>query len=591
MENLATDPLPPVTTGDARIGFERLATLPASSQAQPTARVQQVVPVPGLDGALAALDTRGVIWIVEDGAVRDTPLVTLTTGNSGFVDPGAEAGLRSIAFHPDFAESGADGFGKIYIAYSATAASAQAGAEIFGAPGSAASFHDAVAEFTVADPSAPVIDTGSRRELLRVEQPFGNHNFGQLGFNPEAAPGDADYGMLYLSTGDGGGGNDPLNAAENLGLIYGKILRIHPLADGGEAYTIPPGNPFAGTQGALPEILAYGFRNPQQFSFADGRLFTGDIGQSTIEEINIVRAGGHYGWDDREGTLVNADGVIGALPPGDAALGLQYPLTQYDHEEIDFGNAAVAGGFVYRGDAIPGLQDSYVFANFPTGRLFYLPLDGLDAALADGRIAPEETRAPLDLRVIGSDGHVTRFSDFAGNPSGRVDLRLGQTPDGELLAFSKQTGEIFRLTAPPPGSVGDGLSIGEVRTVAYLYEAALDRNGDIDLPGLNFWIDQRENGLSETETSAFFLGSMEFETRFGDPDTLDDATLVSLLYQNVLNRPGDAAGLAFWTGIVSGDGFGRADLLLAFAESVEHTDSLDFVDTLTETEPGLWAFA
>ena len=590
MDDLATNPLPPVSTGDATVGFDLLATLPPSAQGQPVARVQQVIPVPGLEDALAALDTRGIVWLVEGSTVRQTPLLSLSGGIAGFVEPGAEAGLRSIAFHPDFAQEGAAGFGKVYLAYSATTASAPASVEVFATPNNPAGFHDVITEFTVTDPAVPIIDAGARRELLRVEQPFGNHNFGQLGFNPEAAPDNADYGKLYLSLGDGGGGNDPLNAAENLGLIYGKILRIDPLENGAARYTVPTDNPFVGQAGALPEILAYGFRNPQQFSFADGHLFTGDIGQRTIEEISIVRAGANHGWDDREGTLVNDDGIIRALPADDAALELQYPATQYDHQEITGGNAAIAGGFTYQGGAIPELENSYVFANFPTGRLFYLPLDDLDTILADGIVGSDEVSAPLDLRVIGADGSVTAFSDFAGNPSGRVDLRLGQTPDGELLAFSKQTGEIFELTAPPPGGVGSGLGIVGAQMVAHLYEAALDRDGAIDLPGLNFWIDQREGGLNERALSNFFLESNEFENRYGDPDTLGNVELVALLYRNVLDREGETAGLEFWTGAVSSDTFTRADLLLAFATSSENTDNLDFIDTLTETEPGFWDF-
>lgn len=583
--------LPPIESDAVSVGFESVAVLPPSAAGQPLARVQQVVSVPGLDDAYAALDTRGLVWLIEDGAVRETPLADLR-GTGGFVEPGGEAGLRSIAFHPDFATPGTEGFGRLYLAYSAGAESQPGDAPVFSAPGAGAEFFDVVEEFTAADPADPVVDTAEGRVLLRIAQPFGNHNFGQLGFNPEAAPGDADYGNLYLSIGDGGGGNDPLDAAGDLGLIYGKILRINPLGgEGAQPYAVPADNPFVGDDAALPEILAYGFRNPQQFSFDDGLIFTGDIGQNTVEEIDVVRIGGHHGWDVREGTLANTNGAIGPLPAEDAAFDFQYPITQYGHDAISAGNAAVAGGFVYRGEDIPALQGTYVFSNFPTGELFYLPLDALDAALEDGRIDPSEVRAPLTLGLVDADGAETSFAEIAGSPGGRVDLRFGLTETGELLAFSKQTGEIFQLTGSGGPGIGAGLSETEARSVAYLYETALDRDGAIDLDGLNFWIDSREQGLGEAELAEEFLRADEFAAAFGDVDTLGDRDLVALFYRNVLEREGEAAGIDFWTEAVGQPGFGRNDLLLAFATSVENTEPLAFVETLAETAPGFWEFA
>lgn len=130
----------------------------------------------------------------------------------------------------------------------------------------------------------------------------------------------------------------------------------------------------------------------------------------------------------------------------------------------------------------------------------------------------------------------------------------------------------------------------EAQVVALLYEAGLDRDGNIDLPGLNFWIDQREDGLSETATAQFFLDSPEFTQSFGDPDTLSDQELVATLYENVLDRPGEPAGVTFWTGVVGDPEFSRADLLLAFAVSPENRAGSEFVETLAEISDGEWAF-
>ncbi len=558
------------------LGFEPIVTLPPTAASGAMARIQQVVPVPGLERTLAALDTRGVIWLVEDGAVRDAPLLDLR-GALGFVEPGPEAGLRSLAFHPEFATPAAPGFGKLYVAFSAAPASPRDGAPLFEAPGRSAEFHDVVAELTIAEPSAPMADLGAVREVLRVAQPFGNHNFGQLLFEPAT-------GHLLLSLGDGGSTNDPLNAAEDLGLIYGKILRIDPL--GGPPYAVPEDNPFVGTPGARPEIYAFGLRNPQQMSLDQGRLITGEIGQDFFEEINIVLSGANYGWDDREGLRSNTDGEIGPLPADDAALGLQYPITGYAHREITTGSAAVAGGVTVREAGIPDLDGAYIFANFPTGELFALPLAGIDAALADGRIGPDDFVEPTPIALVTEDGDPTSFAEVSGSASGRVDLRLSTTADGAVLAFSKQSGTVFQLTADPRG-LGEGLSEEDARTVALLYEAGLDRNGHIDLPGLNFWIDRREEGLEERDLAAAFLASPEFAERFGDPETLSDAAYVDTLYQNVLERAGDPEGQSFWTGVLA-LGFGRDTLLLTFATSAENISRSPVVEDLREIAPGEW---
>jgi hypothetical protein len=142
-----------------------------------------------------------------------------------------------------------------------------------------------------------------------------------------------------------------------------------------------------------------------------------------------------------------------------------------------------------------------------------------------------------------------------------------------------------------------GLSKEEAQTVALLYEAGLDRDGEIDLPGLNFWIDGREAGLSERDLSWAFLSSSEFQETFGDAtdadnaDYLDDQALVEQLYLNVLNRPGEALGVEFWTNVLGGPGFDRADVLLAFAVSPENVQNFEEIDTLTQIRLGEWDFA
>ncbi|MEO0624465.1 MAG: DUF4214 domain-containing protein [Pseudomonadota bacterium] len=137
---------------------------------------------------------------------------------------------------------------------------------------------------------------------------------------------------------------------------------------------------------------------------------------------------------------------------------------------------------------------------------------------------------------------------------------------------------------------GLGISPEEAQTVAFLYEAGLDRDGEFDLLGLNFWIDAREAGLSLEDVGEAFLRSAEFEAAFGNIDALSDRELVEQLYLNVLERSGETAGVDFWTNQVGQPDFSRADLLLAFSVSIENSETLEFVSTLTEVDEGIWAF-
>ncbi|MEO0429459.1 MAG: DUF4214 domain-containing protein [Pseudomonadota bacterium] len=194
--------------------------------------------------------------------------------------------------------------------------------------------------------------------------------------------------------------------------------------------------------------------------------------------------------------------------------------------------------------------------------------DGLDTAVFNGQAAAYQIES-------ASDGTVVRGPDGEDRLTGV-----------ELLVFDDRT---IELAAP-------SLSPEQARTVAYLYEAGLNRDGEIDLPGLNFWIDRREAGLSEQQLSRAFLESGEFKAAFGDafdadsPDYLSDRALVEQFYRNVLNREGETTGIDFLTGRVSQPEFGRPDLLLAFARSSENVAGSPQVQTLSEVAPGEWDF-
>jgi Ca2+-binding RTX toxin-like protein len=365
-------------------------------------------------------------------------------------------------------------------------------------------FHDVLTEWTVANPAtADAVLPGSRRELFRIEEAAPNHNLNQLLFDPNASPADPDYGLLYIGVGDGGSypgpgsTGDPNGLAQDPMQIQGKILRIDPTATPTARYGIPSDNPFAADPDSLPEIYALGFRNPQTLSFdraGHGALLVGDIGAAAIEEINLVLPGGNYGWNEREGTFVYNGSSIFELPRGDAALGFQYPITQYDHDEIasnnEFGspNVAITGGFVYRGSGIPELYGQYLFADLTTGRIFHVPADGrMTAAAADGVVSANEWIPPRELSLF-VNGEAVTLQEIGANAGGRVDLRFGIGDDGEIYAFSKQSGTVWRMgisgEAVNGGSGGDGLA-GSARS-----DALHGRAGDdiLTAAGGNDWV-------------------------------------------------------------------------------------------------------
>ena len=302
-------------------------------------------------------------------------------------------------------------------------------------------------------PSTPplrIYDGGPPRELLRVEQPFGNHNGGQLAFNPLAAPGDADFGLLYVGSADGGSGGDPLDLSQNLGSIFGKVLRIDPLGSNSAngRYGIPADNPFAGDgdDDTLGEIYAYGVRNPQRLAWdaENGDLFLADIGQNIVEEISAVWSGANLGWNDWEGSFrfISRREVGLADPRGEA--GLSYPVVEYGQLDPLLQRSSHATGLVvYRDDAIPQLADRLLFGDGPSGEVFYVDADDLPAGGQDSmrRVLFKhggETRTLLQL--------IQEKNLAQGRPPARrADVRLDAGPGGRIFLLNKHDGVIRRL--------------------------------------------------------------------------------------------------------------------------------------------------
>ncbi len=397
-------------------------------------------------------DMRGPLYGVGYDGRTVTPYVDIDDPRWGVAveSSGRERGFQSFAFHPQFGVPGTPGYGKFYTW---TDTRNTGPAADFTPGGGDATHHTVLLEWTARDPAAATYDGGPPRELARFEQPFRNHNAGHLAFNPLAAPGDPDYGLLYVGVADGGSGGDPLNLARNPRSVFGKILRIDPLGSNGAngEYGIPADNPFAGDDDALGEVYAAGVRNPQRFGWdpATGNMYLADIGQNTVEEISLVSPGADLGWNAWEGSFrfVGREGVDASNPRGDA--GVTYPVVEYAHgDPLLQRRAAVTGVVVYRGREIPQLRDRVLFADFPTGEIFHFDADDLPRGGNQGfrRVLLRHGGEPTTLLELIREKNAAQGKE----PAARTDLRFGEGRDGRVFLLNKHDGTI-RVLAPPGG--------------------------------------------------------------------------------------------------------------------------------------------
>jgi uncharacterized repeat protein (TIGR03806 family) len=348
------------------------------------------------------------MFVVEqDGRVRivdyPAPAPPAVAAERTFLDVsgavsrvGNEEGLLGLAFHPDFATNG-----KFYVRYTAKYANAS-------------DRHNVLSEMRVSAADPDRADPSSERVILSTPQPFSNHNGGWIAFGLD--------GKLYMSVGDGGSGGDPFGNGQSLATHHGKILRID--VDGAAPYSVPADNPFVSRAGALPEIWAYGLRNPWRCSFdsATGDLWAGDVGQDTYEEVDRIVAGGNYGWNRKEAF---ADFAPVATPPADP---LTDPLAAYDHGA----GQSVIGGYVYRGANVPSLAGAYVYADFVSGAMWALRKNA-------GVVGPPQTKDDVTVeQILSTSESIASF---------------GEDRNGELVVCSFN-GRVLSLegdAAPPPG--------------------------------------------------------------------------------------------------------------------------------------------
>ena len=375
-------------------GGESAPQPPPEPQA-PTIAIEQVfaqltfdqpmvmVQAPGDETVWFIAERAGRVWRFQ--AVDDVASASLVVDISNRVSTEGEGGLLGMAFHPQFADNG-----RVFLSYTAPLSPLES----------------RLSEFLSFD-GGQTFAADSERLVLTVLQDFSNHNGGHVAFGADS--------FVYFGLGDGGSGNDPNGRAQDTTNLLGAMLRID--VDGAQPYAIPSDNPFAGNPpcvqgfgaGDCPEIYAWGLRNPWRFNFdtQTGDLWLGDVGQNDWEEIDLVEAGGNYGWPIREGAHCNPN--LG----GDDCVtsGFIDPVAEYGR---DLGKS-ITGGYVYRGEAIPALLGSYLFGDFVSGRLWRI-----DAASGNFNL---DELAQTTLAIAS----------------------LAEGLDGELYVLDFGSGGIFRI--------------------------------------------------------------------------------------------------------------------------------------------------
>jgi uncharacterized repeat protein (TIGR03806 family) len=369
---------------------------------EPVAMLQ----APGDSSRWFVVEQNGIVRVFANDQTVATSQVFMDIDDRVVQLGQSEAGMLGLAFHPSFPANN-----RVYVNYTAAQTP----------------LRSTTSEFTSPD-NGLSIDPNSERILLAVNKDFDNHNGGQLAFGPQD-------GLLYVGLGDGGGGNDPSNNAQNPQRLLGKMLRIDVGSQpGGAPYAIPPDNPFAnnarcnvnGTGTAsCPEIYALGLRNPWRWSFdpPTGNLWAGDVGQRAFEEIDLIVRDANYGWDIREGFECAGGGT------SCSDLGFTNPVAAYGRS-IGF---SITGGHVYRGTQTTELLGRYVFGDF----------GGMIASLTPG---------------AGGTFTITRMVDNgqppAGAPGPLAISAFGRANDGELFALDYTRGHIYRLVFTPGGGGG-----------------------------------------------------------------------------------------------------------------------------------------
>lgn len=378
-----------------------------------------------------------------------------STGLAVNIDNPWHGGVRGFAFHPDFNSNG-----KLYVSMLQDRPANPADYTYL-SDDSGVGADSVLVEWSV-NPGTFVVDTNSYRELFRVGIPEYDHPIKQIAFNPYAQTGQEDYGLLYVAHGDGSAEGSAVAGGEGNDAL-GKILRINPLQSGTNSYSVPISNPFVGNASLPDEVYSLGHRNPHHLAFLpDGSLIATEAGHDNIEEVNLVEKGGNYGWSEREGAFVHlnsgalANGVT-ALPSDDAINGFIYPVAQVGHTGAlgaNFVGQSLGGGF--SSDNGSELDGEFFYIDFVnSGNIYHSSVNSILGSQTDGEPNDLTMAQTYQASVLfDHDGNASTEassitmlellqSTGSYDGSGRVDVRIGQGPLGEMYLLNKRNNVVY----------------------------------------------------------------------------------------------------------------------------------------------------
>ncbi|MDC6363717.1 MULTISPECIES: PQQ-dependent sugar dehydrogenase [Flavobacteriaceae] len=426
--------IPKVQHSNLSIVLEDFMKMPKTGE-NPPSRLASMrsVPLQNGESLLFVHDQRGSIYQLQNG--KATVFLNLKDRTDNFIDgPGLASGLGTFTFHPEYLKNG-----KIYTIHTEKPQGVTPDFPL--GEGMEVAMQWILTEWVNSNPTQPIFQ-GSRKELLRIDVPTRLHGMQDIIFSNVTDQNDPDYGMLYLGIGDGGAtiaGYPEL--CHSIHSPLGTILRIDPKGNNSRngKYGIPMDNPYANSKdgGVWKEIYAYGFRNPHRITWIgkgeNARLIAADVGELTVEEINMVKPGSDYGWNEREGYFgINPKKIKELYTLTQSDMRYELPYALFGHET---GNA-ISGGYVYEGP-IKELNNHYIFGDIVQGKVFSLNV-----------FSTEPQPIPIKELGVFYNGKHTHFKKIVGNS--RTDLRIGKDGKGNFYTMNKADGTIRKITGVVP---------------------------------------------------------------------------------------------------------------------------------------------